>query len=80
MAAKHRTRQHRALQRVLYGMRQEKGFTQVNLARLLGRPQSYVSKYDSGERKLDLPELEQICGVLEVSLETFVRRYTKEAG
>ncbi len=45
------------LQRVLHVMRQEKGLTQVNLAQRLGRPQSYVSKYESGERKLDLPEL-----------------------
>ena len=61
-------------------MRQEKGLTQVNLAQRLGRPQSYVSKYESGERKLDLPELEKICGVLGVGLETLVRRYRKEVG
>ena len=68
------------LQRVLHVMRQEKGLTQVNLAQRLGRPQSYVSKYESGERKLDLPELEKICGVLGVGLETLVRRYRKEVG
>lgn len=80
MAGRHRTRQHRALQRVLHVIRQEKGLTQVNLAQRLGRPQSYVSKYESGERKLDLPELEKICGVLGVGLETLVRRYRKEVG
>ena len=70
MAGRHRTRQHRALQRVLQATRRERGLTQVELARLLGRPQSYVSKYESGERKLDLPELDEICQALRVGLET----------
>ena len=78
MAGRHRTRQHRALQRVLQATRRERGLTQVELARLLGRPQSYVSKYESGERKLDLPELDEICQALRVGLETLVRRYKKE--
>jgi transcriptional regulator with XRE-family HTH domain len=77
MADRHRTRQHRALQRVLATMRRERGLTQVELAALLGKPQSYVSKIESGERKLDLPELDRICGALEISLETLVRQYKK---
>lgn len=36
--------------------RQQTGFTQVELAQLLGLPQSYVSKCESGERRLDLLE------------------------
>lgn len=77
MAARHRTPQHRALQQVLRNMREEKGITQVALAGLLGRPQSYVSKFESGERKLDLPELDEICEALDSTLETLVRRYKK---
>jgi transcriptional regulator with XRE-family HTH domain len=78
MAARHRTKQHRALQTVLAATREEGGLTQAELARRLGKPQSYVSKYESGERKLELPELDAICGALGVALETFVRRYKRE--
>lgn len=28
---------------------------------MLGKPQSYVNKYESGERRLDLPEVEEVC-------------------
>jgi transcriptional regulator with XRE-family HTH domain len=59
-------------------MRRERGLTQVELAGLLGKPQSYVSKFESGERKVDLPELDQICEALKVSLDTLVRRYKRE--
>jgi transcriptional regulator with XRE-family HTH domain len=45
-------------------MRLERRLTQAELSSHLGKPQSYVSKYESGERKLDLLELEQICDVL----------------
>lgn len=78
MAARHRTRQHRALQLVLRTLREEKGLKQVELADILGKPQSYVSKFEAGERKLELPELDRICDALEVSLETLIRRYKKE--
>ncbi len=47
---------------------------QVDLANRLQRPQSYVSKYESGERRLDLLELKQICCALGTSLEEFVRK------
>jgi transcriptional regulator with XRE-family HTH domain len=78
MAARHRTRQHRALQQALHAMRSEKGLTQLELASRLGKPQSYVSKYESGERKLELPELEAICSELGAGLEALVRRYKRE--
>ena len=47
---------------------------QVDLANQLRQPQSYVSKYESGERRLDLLELRQICNALGTSLEAFIRR------
>ena len=50
----------------------------MGLAQLLGRPQSYISKVESGERRVDLPELDEICRALGTSLETLVRRYKHE--
>lgn len=78
MARRHRTPRHRALQRALRDLRTSAGLTQVELAKRLAKPQSYVSKFESGERKLDLPELDEICRALGGNLETLVRRYKRE--
>ena len=46
----------------------------MDLADRLGQPQSYVSKYETGERRLDILELKQVCNSLGISLEAFVRQ------
>lgn len=55
-------------------LRIDAGMRQVDLARKLGEPQSFVSRYESGDRRLDVLELRHICAVLGVSLATFVER------
>jgi hypothetical protein len=47
------------------------------MARALGKPQAFVSYYESGARRLDLLELRQVCKVLGVSLPDFVRKFEK---
>lgn len=59
---------------LLRQMRLDADLRQVDLARKLGEPQSFVSRYESGDRRLDVLELRQICGVLGVSLPAFVER------
>lgn len=51
--------------------------TQVQLAERLGVPQSFVSKYESGERRLELPEIDCICNAIGIPLGDFMRRYVK---
>ena len=63
------------LQALLKNTREEAGFTQTALAKKLKRPQSFVSKYESGERRLDLVELREICEALKISLIEFVRQF-----
>jgi transcriptional regulator with XRE-family HTH domain len=63
------------LQKLLREMREKTGLTQVEVAKKLKVPQSFVSKYESGERRLDLIELRQVCAVLGVRLTDFVRRF-----
>lgn len=60
---------------LLRSVRLEAGLRQRDLADQLHRPQSYVSKYESGERRLDLFELSAICVAVGISLEEFVRRF-----
>ena len=63
------------LQTLLRQIRLEVGLRQADLAKRLGQPQSFVSKYESGERRLDLLELRQVCTALGISLEEFVCRF-----
>jgi transcriptional regulator with XRE-family HTH domain len=55
-------------------MRLDAGLRQEDLARKLGEPQSFVSRYESGDRRLDVLELRQICEVLGDSLADFIKR------
>jgi len=63
---------------LLRSVRAEAGLTQAEVSERLDLPQSFVSKYESGERRLDLVELRQICKALGISLADFVRRFEKE--
>lgn len=44
--------------------RERQGLTQAELASRLGKPQSFVSKYESGERRLDVVEFVSVCDAL----------------
>ncbi len=66
------------LQNLLRAVRTEAGVTQAGLAGKLGVPQSVVSKYESGERRLDVVELRQVCLALQLPVVDFVRRLEKE--
>lgn len=52
--------------RHLRKLRLQAGLRQSDVAAALGRPQSYVSKYESGEKTLDIFELIAICQVLNI--------------
>jgi transcriptional regulator with XRE-family HTH domain len=65
------------LQELLRQTRMDAGLTQEEVARRLKQPQSFVSKYESGERRLDVIELRQICGILGISLAKFVEKFEK---
>lgn len=65
------------LQVLLRELRESRKLTQRDLASRLGVHQSFVSKYESGERRLDLPELRQVCEAIEISLVDLVRKFEK---
>jgi transcriptional regulator with XRE-family HTH domain len=52
------TRRYRHFLDRLKSARLRAGLTQLEVARALGRPQSFVSKCESGERRVDVVELE----------------------
>lgn len=68
------SREQRVLLLLLRKLRTEAGLRQSDVAAKLRRPQSFVSKYESGERRLDILELRQLCPVLRISLAEFVKQ------
>ena len=74
------TPEYEVLQRLLREAREAAGVTQVGLARSLGQTQSFVSKVECGDRRLDLVQLRTILGVLNVGLPEFVTRFEDALG
>lgn len=64
---------HRLLCARLIAARKASGLTQVDVALRLRRHQSFVSKYESGERRLDVFELLDLLEVLQIDAVEFVR-------
>jgi len=52
--------------------RKEKGLTQVDVASLLGKHQSYVAKCENGERRVDIIELAEFAHLYGKPLDYFV--------
>lgn len=61
--------------RLLRQQRLDKGLTQEALADILGVPQSFVSKYESGERLLTFTETVTVCQALQVDPRTLLIDY-----
>jgi len=65
------------LLKLLREKRKQADLSQTELARRLGRTQSFVSKYEAGELRLDLVELSLVCRALGTSLSSFVRQFER---
>lgn len=68
----------KVLLELLKKARIEAGLRQVDLAEKLHVPQSLISKYEVGERRVDLLELREICGAIGISLSEVVQRLEEE--
>lgn len=63
------------LQELLKQLRIDANLRQIDLAEKLDKPQSYVSKYESGEKILDFVEVNDICFALNIKLSSFSNQY-----
>lgn len=63
----------KTLQELLRELRTKAGLRQIDVAKSLGLPQSMVSKYEVGERRLDILEIRQLCALFGISLIDFVK-------
>lgn len=55
-----------AFRDTLVAVRKDAGVTQIELAERLGKPQQFVSKYERGDRRVDLIEFVAVCRALRV--------------
>lgn len=68
------TEEYQALVRLLVEQRKSAGLTQEELARRLRKPQSFVSKYENGQRRLDIVEFLAIANALDADPHPIVEK------
>lgn len=74
MGKKRWTKEQEILSKLLREVRLEAGLTQWELADKLGHSQNYVHKFETGDKRVDLLELRDICKAVEVDPVEFLRR------
>lgn len=67
-------RSYAAFMDLLREERRKAGLTQAMLAKKLRRPQSYVSKYERGDRRLDVIEFLEIARAIKFDPSEFLQR------
>lgn len=72
------TARYRRLRELLIDARKAKQLSQVALAAKLGWVQTAVSKYERGERRLDLVEFLDVAAALGIDPHTVLRRIAKD--
>ena len=58
------TERHRKLRELLVARRKAAGLTQTVVATRLGKPPSYVAKYEGGDRRLDVLEYLDVAAAI----------------
>ena len=65
--------EHKYLVEQLKKAREEAGLDQITVAKLLGRTQSFISKVESGQRRIDVVQLKQFARIYKKPLDYFLR-------
>lgn len=67
------TKDHKYLVEQLKKARFDIGLDQKEVAKILGKTQSYVSKVESGQRRIDIVQLKAFAKVYKKELDFFVK-------
>jgi len=68
------TAKYRRLRELLIEARRSRGLSQEALAEKLARVQTFVSKYERGERRLDVVEFLDVADALEIDAQKVIRQ------
>lgn len=72
--------EYKILLEMLRSAREASGITQIDLADRLGETQSFISKCERGERRLDIVELRDWCAAIGVSFVPFLKKFDQACG
>lgn len=67
------SKDHKFLIEKLKKARKEVGLDQIQVAKRLGKTQSYVSKCESGQRRLDIVQLKEFAKIYKKPLNFFIK-------
>lgn len=70
------SKRYRQFLDLLIQARKEADLTQVEVASRLNRPQSFVSKYENGERRLDVVEFLDVAKAIDFDAVKLMRKLT----
>jgi transcriptional regulator with XRE-family HTH domain len=70
-----RQRDRKVFLQLLRRVRIEAKLSQAELAKALGVTQARISKYEQGERRIDMLELKRICDAIKLPLVEFSKRF-----
>ncbi|MFA6587917.1 MAG: helix-turn-helix transcriptional regulator [Patescibacteria group bacterium] len=66
------SKEHKKLIERIIQARKEADLSQMEAAKRLGRSQSYISKIEVGQRKIDVIELKKIAKVYNVAISSLI--------
>jgi transcriptional regulator with XRE-family HTH domain len=69
---------HNRFRELLTEARKSEQLTQADVSMRIGRPQSFVSKYERGERRLDVIEFAEVARALGIDPVRFLTKLYRE--
>lgn len=67
------SKDHKYIVEQIKKARQETGLDQVDVAKLLGRTQSHVSKVEAGQRRIDIVALKELARIYKKPMDYFIK-------
>jgi len=67
------SKEHKNIVEKLIKARREAGIDQVDVAKKLGKSQSYLSKIESGQRKIDVVQLKKFAKLYKKDINYFIK-------
>ncbi len=80
MAKSLHTPEYEHFRALLVEARESAALTQVEVSSRLNRPQSFVAKYEGGERRLDVIEFLEVCEALDADPNKTIAQLRKRIG